>query len=276
MRVLVTGSSGRIGSAIVHALRPAHDVIGLDTVPHATTTHIGSITDEAVVTQLVPQVDAVIHTASLHAPHRGVHSDAEFRDINVSGTERLLDAAVKHRLQAFVYTSTTSVYGAAMQATDRAVWVTELLAPEPRDIYDETKLAAEALCARAHDAGLPTIALRVSRCFPESPRLMAIYRLYRGVDVRDVASAHVLALTARFGKFEIFNIAAHSPFAESDCAELKCDAAAVVSRAFPNAPAAFAARGWALPTAIDRVYVTDKARQQLRFVARYDFASLVD
>jgi UDP-glucose 4-epimerase len=104
---------------------------------------------------------------------------------------------------------------------------------------------------------------------------MAIYRLYRGVDVRDVASAHVLALTARLGTFEIFNIAAHAPFSEIDCAELKRDAAAVISRLLPKAAAAFAARGWALPTSIDRVYVTDKARRQLRFVARHDFMSLL-
>jgi UDP-glucose 4-epimerase len=275
LKILVTGSSGRIGSAIVKALSASHQVIGLDQHPHPATTHLGSITDGALVTQLVSQVDAIIHVASLHAPHLASHSEQVFRDINIGGTERLLDAALKHRAQAFVYTSTTSVYGAAMDDAVRAVWVTEGLAPRARDIYDETKLAAESLCADAHRAGLSCVSLRMSRCFPEPDQRMAIYRLYRGVDVRDVVEAHVRALACRFAGFEVFNISAASPFAPSDCVALKQNAAEVIATYFPNAPAVFAARGWQLPASIDRVYVTGKARKQLGFVAQYNFASLL-
>jgi UDP-glucose 4-epimerase len=275
VKVLVTGSSGRVGSAIARALQPTHDVIGLDVAAHTCTTDIGSIEDVTLVDRLVGAVDAVIHTASLHAPHVGNRSDAAFRVVNVDGTRRLLDAALRNRLAAFVYTSTTSAYGAAMVNDARAVWVTEELTPRARDIYDETKLAAEALCADAHRAGLPSVSLRISRCFTEPADVTAIYRLYRGIDVRDVADAHERALTTRFAAFEVFNISARSPFVEADVAELKRDAASVIARYFPDAPSEFAARGWRLPQTIDRVYVTDKAREKLGFVAVHDFAALL-
>jgi UDP-glucose 4-epimerase len=275
LKILVTGSSGRIGSAIVKALRASHEVIGLDQRPHAATTHLGSVTDGALVKQLVERVDAIVHTASLHAPHLASNSEQAFRDINIGGTERLLHAALKHRVQSFVYTSTTSVYGAAMDDAARAVWVTESLAPQARDIYDETKLAAEALCAGAHRAGLACVSLRMSRCFPEPDELMAIYRLYRGVDVRDVVDAHVRALACRFATLEVFNVSAVSPFAPDDCVGLKQNAAEIITTYFPNAPAVFAERGWQLPTSIDRVYATDKARRELGFAAQYNFSSLL-
>src|SRR6266550_4586005 len=53
-----------------------------------------------------------------------------------------------------------------------------------------------AVWLRQHFAltmGLPVICLRTARFFPEPPELVALYRLYRGVDVRDAAAAHVLA-----------------------------------------------------------------------------------
>jgi UDP-glucose 4-epimerase len=69
--------------------------------------------------------------------------------VNVNGTQLLLDAARRFGVKRFVFTSTTSVYGNAMKSDRTAVWVTESLAPQPRDVYDETKLAAEALCREA-------------------------------------------------------------------------------------------------------------------------------
>ena len=78
----------------------------------------------------------------------------------------------------------------------RAVWVDEQLEPQPRDIYDQTKLEAEQLVASA-GGSMTVTTLRMSRCFPEAAELMAWYRLYRGVDRRDVAEAHALALRSQ-------------------------------------------------------------------------------
>ncbi len=276
MRVLITGSSGQVGAAIAKRLHFAHQLLGLDLVSGQYTTHVGNITDAVLVDLLISQVDAVVHTASLHAPHVQTSSHAEFIATNVDGTRCLLDAAIEHGVSRFVYTSTTSLYGHAMVATEKAVWVTEDLPPLPRDIYDETKLAAEAHCREAAALqGLPCVSLRISRCFREADELMAIYRLYRGVDLRDVAQAHDLALHAPLSRFEIFNISARPPFEKEDTTELLHDVPAVIRRRCPEVEREFMKRRWRLPQSIDRVYVIAKAMNALGFVPSYNYDSLL-
>lgn len=151
------------------------------------------------------------------------------------------------------------------------------MVPRPRDSYDITKLAAEELCRHfALELGLPVICLRPSRFLPEPPELVAIYRLYRGVDVRDAAAAHVLAATNRAIHFDIFNISAQSPFDEQDTAELLRDAPSVLRRYFPGINAIFAERGWALPRSIDRVYVTRKAEATLGYRPAHNVQEYLD
>lgn len=275
MKVLITGSSGRIGGAVFEGAERDHEVIGLDVQPGAHTSVVGSITDRRLVERLCAQVEAVIHTASLHAPHVGVAKEAEFRRVNVQGTGTLLEACRNAGVSRFVYTSTTSLYGHALVPGNRAVWVTEELEPRPRDIYDVTKIAAEQECAKAAEAGMACLSLRMSRCFPEPEDLMAIYRLYRGVDVRDVARAHCLALTVDLEGFDVFNISAATPFREADTVALMNDAAEVIRSYHPWIDEEFARRGWRLPSSIDRVYVTDKAQGVLGFKPEHDFADLL-
>lgn len=274
MRILLTGSSGRVGAAIATLLSADHEVFGIDRVPGPHTTHIGGINDRGLVGELASQADAVVHTASLHAPHVARVADRAFVETNVHGTETLLDACLRHGVQRVVYTSTTSLYGHALVPVDRAVWVTEDLVPRPRDIYDTTKIAAEEACRAASGTSLTCVSLRIARCFPEPAEQVAIYRLHRGVDLRDVAEAHRLALTADLPAFEVFNVAAATPFAISDARDLLRDAATVIQRRIPWAAAAFERRGWRLPRSIDRVYSADKARLVLGYRPRYNFDSL--
>lgn len=281
MRVFVTGSSGQLGAEVTRQLA-GHDIVGLDLVPSPTTTHTGSVTDRGLVLALAAGADAIVHTASLHAPHVGSRSKQDFIDVNVTGTLNLLEAAVACHARRFVYTSTTSVYGHSLELRERAAWVTEELIACPRDIYDVTKLAAEELC-KLHADRLAVTCLRVSRFFDEEPRVRAIHRLYRGGDVRDMAAAHVRAIegelpfeTGPLRSRAIFNISARSAFAASDLEELLVDAPAVIARRYPEVPAAFARRGWALPPSIDRVYVIEKAEWLLGFSPIYGIADLVD
>ena len=86
MRVLVTGSAGHLGEALVRTLRDAnHDVIGLDIVASPFTTHVGSVTDRAHVKRCVGGVEAVLHTATLHKPHVATHTRQAFVDTNDFG-----------------------------------------------------------------------------------------------------------------------------------------------------------------------------------------------
>ncbi len=217
----------------------------------------------------------MIHTASLHAPHVGVHSEQAFYETNVRGTESLLNACLQHGVKRFIYTSTTSLYGNAMVPTDRAVWVTEERPPIPRDIYDETKIAAEHACCAAANEALTRISLRISRCFPEPAPLMTIYRLYRGVDLRDVANAHMLSLSTPHSEVEAFNISAVSPFVLEDTEALLTHAAEVMTRYYPWAPEAFRRRGWLLPHTIDRVYVMEKAQRMLSYRPEHNFDAVL-
>lgn len=275
MKVLVTGSSGRIGGAVAARLKLRHQVTGLDRVPGPLTDEVAGVEDTARIEALLPGVNAIVHTASLHVPDLAARSAPEFRAVNVEATRRLLQAAGSAGVARFVYTSTTSLYGDAMLPRDgAAAWVDEALEPLPRDVYDETKLAAEEACREAARDGLACTALRMSRCFPEEKRLVAIYRLYRGVDAEDVAQAHELALESRAPGFALYNVSAPTPFRREDCRRLFEDAASVLLERHPWAEAEFRRRAWRLPRSIDRVYVVDKAIAGLGYRPQHDFAAL--
>jgi UDP-glucose 4-epimerase len=155
--------------------------------------------------------------------------------------------------------------------------VTEELVTQPRDIYDITKIAAEELCRNiALNAGMSVLCLRVSRFFTQTPRLQALYRLYRGVDVRDAAAAHVLALNAQGIPFDIMNISARSPFRKSDLPMLLHNAPDVLRERVPHVVEAFARHKWELPASIDRVYVIEKAERVLGFRPVYGFDEFMD
>ncbi len=99
--VLVTGSAGHLGDALVRT-----------------------------------GVHAVVHAASLHKPHVSTHSRQAFVDANVTGTLVLLEEAASAGVQAFVYTSTTSVFsGTLTTATGApAAWITDSVVPVAKNI----------------------------------------------------------------------------------------------------------------------------------------------
>jgi len=271
MKVLVTGSSGKLGRELVEQLRTGgHEVKGLDVRDSPTTTHCLDIRDHGSLREAFEGVNAVVHIAALHAPSVGVRRREEFIETNVYATLGLLEMAVAAKVRRFVYTSTTSVYGFSLIPTNQAVWVSESLAARPRDIYDVSKLAAEQLCLDVgRESGLPVVCLRACRYFDEPPEIMACHRLYRGADVRDIARAHALAIEERNRCSEILNIAGPYAFCVQDVRELFENAPAVICRCLPDAKAAFEKRGWQLPKTIDRVYSSKAAETALGYRPRF-------
>lgn len=267
MRILVTGAAGLIGSAVVDRLVGEHVVVGVDLRAASQVDIVANCTDVAEWGRRVGALDAIVHVAALHAPHVGHRSDEEFRLANVESTDRLIDFALGAGARAFVFTSTTSLYGNALEPSDRAVWIDEQVAPHPRDIYDETKLEAEELVASG-GSSLTCTSLRMSRCFPESAELMAAYRLYRGVDRRDVAEAHALALD-RKGPPATHVISAATPFHREDAEELLLNPSAVIERRCPGLIARLALKNWQPPRSIDRVYDAGLAARELGFRPRF-------
>jgi UDP-glucose 4-epimerase len=271
MRVLVTGVAGLIGSGVAARLARDHDVIGLDLRAGEYVNIVGDCFEVAEWRHRVGTLDAIVHTAALHAPHVDQHSDEEFRRTNVEATERLLDLALDVGATHFLLTSTTSLYGHALEARGKAVWVDEQLEPRPRDIYDETKLEAEGLVESA-SGPMTVTSLRMSRCFPEPAADMAWYRLYRGIDRRDVAEAHALALGRR-GPPATYVISAATPFLPEDCEALARDAPAVIGRRCPGLIERMTAHSWTAPRLIDRVYDGSLAVRELGFAPRHGIES---
>lgn len=271
MRVVVTGAAGLIGSGVAARLSSEHEVIGLDLVEGPHVSVVADCIDVALWSRRLGPIDAIVHTAALHAPHVGKRSKNDFHRFNVETTKRLLDLALDHRASHFVLTSTTSLYGHALEARGAAVWVDEQLEPDPRDIYDETKLKAEQILASA-GGPITLTSLRMSRCFPEPAGEMAWYRLHRGIDRRDVAEAHALALNRR-GSPATYVISSVTPFRPEDCSELFIDAPTAIDRRCPGLLAQMSGRGWQLPRSIDRVYDSSRAARELGFVPRFGVAS---
>lgn len=264
-----------------------HEVIGLDILDSPFTSRVGSITDRAHVKRCMEGVGVVLHTATLHKPHVATHPRQAFVDTNITGTLNLLEEAALAGVTAFVFTSTTSAFGAALTpaASAPAAWVTEDVTPIPRNIYGATKCAAEDLCALFHrDHGLACLVLRTARFFPEEDDNEVTRRayddgntkanefLYRRVDLEDVVSAHLLAMEKApilgFGKYII---SATTPFTPDDVRDLRADAPHVVKRRVPEYEAEYARRGWTMFPSIERVYVNERARKELGWEPRYDF-----
>ena len=292
MSILVTGSAGHLGEAVMRTLRAeGRPARGLDILASEFTDHVGSLVDADFVAEAVAGADAIIHTATLHKPHVETHTRQDFVDTNITGTLNLLEVARETGITRFVMTSTTSTFGDALSPAEGepAAWITEDMAPIPKNIYGATKTAAEGLCELfARRFGVPVIVLRTSRFFPEmddSPATRDLYPdenakanefLFRRVDIADAVSAHLLALdrVEELG-FERLIVSATTPFAPADVAALRRDAPSVVARVCPDYEAVYAARGWRMFPSLDRVYDNARARRLIGWRPEYDFRRIV-
>jgi UDP-glucose 4-epimerase len=292
MSILVTGSAGHLGEALMRTLvQTGQQAVGIDINPAPYTHEVGSIADRAFVRHCMRGVHAVLHAATLHKPHVATHARHDFVATNVSGTLNLLEAAVEAGVTAFVFTSTTSAFGRALTPPPDtpAAWITEDVAPVPKNIYGVTKTAAEDLCELFHRSHrLACLVLRTSRFFPEpddNAEIRVAYGdtnakvnelLYRRVDIEDVVTAHLLALAkASSIGFAKYIITATTPFSRDDLRELRTDTPAVVARYVPQYRDVYHRVGWRMFPSIDRVYVNERARRELGWQPRYDFAHAI-
>ncbi|EPO5825790.1 NAD-dependent epimerase/dehydratase family protein, partial [Vibrio cholerae] len=277
MRILVTGSAGRVGRAIYIKLMRTHDVVGIDKTPCSTADYIGDIRDSTLIDGVLKNIDVIVHTAALHAPHVGLVPDSEFTSINVDATEKLALAGVKAGVKHFIFTSTTALYGYASTPKSIAGWIDEEVTPQPKSIYHKSKIAAETKLEEISNLfQFPVTVLQMSRCFPEPADLMAVFRLTRGIDARDVANAHLCAVEKRLSGFNRFIISGATPFHFSDCKALYTDAGAVIKRKCPEIALAFQQRSWQLPQSLDRVYDSSSAHEKLGWSPIHGFESVLE
>jgi nucleoside-diphosphate-sugar epimerase len=291
MAYLVTGSSGHLGEALMRSFRESGTpAVGVDIKPGAFTDATGSIADPDFVRAHALNAEVIVNAATLHKPHVATHSRQAFVDTNITGTLNLLEAAHAGQARAFIFTSTTSVFGHAMKPgpDDPAVWVDESVAPIPKNIYGVTKLAAEGLCELFHRLyGLPALVLRTSRFFPEDDdnrairdsfdqnNVKTVELAYRRLDIEDAVSAHLCAIDkAEAIGFDRFIISATTPFTREDLVDLNRDAPGVMAH-HVDYQAVFEDKGWRMPDKIGRVYDNARARQRLGWAPKLDFAEAV-
>lgn len=163
MKVLVTGGTGFTGAALVRRLiGVGHDVVVLDCKEGiqldslkslGADVRFGSITDPSAVDACMRGVGVVHHVA---AAFREVDEpDEYFREVNVTGTRTVLEAAARHGVRKFVYCSTCGVHGDV-----RAPPADENAPITPADYYQKTKWLAELEVRRFAEDGLNSVILR--------------------------------------------------------------------------------------------------------------------
>lgn len=225
MTLFLTGATGVVGPALVrHLLGAGHAVRVLVRTPGApfasgVETVVGDLSDADALRRGVEGASAVVHLAALlHVNAPGPEAAGQYREVNVEGTRRLVDAAREAGTERVVFASTINVYG---PSRGRAPW-TEADAPQPDTIYGETKLAAEAL-VRDLPGG---VVLRLAAVYGPGmkgnyPSLMRLLR--RGVrvlpgdgtnrrtlvHVDDAAQAFVAGLTAPPGTYNVTDGTVH-------------------------------------------------------------------
>ena len=234
----MTGGTGYTGGRLLERLRArGHEVralarprLGRPSAGEAAglTWIEGDLSSPGALARLVEGADAVAHVAAVY--RTAGHPDSYYHDVNVGGTERMLEAAARAGVRRFVHTSTVGVHGNVRDPpADEA-------APfEPGDVYQETKAEAEGVALRFHrDRGLPVTVIRPGAIYgPGETRLLKLFRAiarrryaivgsgrphYHLVHIDDLLDGYELALSHPAAAGEAFIIAGPRSVSQSDLA----------------------------------------------------------
>jgi UDP-glucose 4-epimerase len=165
MKILVTGGAGYIGSALTYLLiEEGHQVNVIDDLSNGFKENVdpkanfinGSILDESVLKQGLTGVDAVIHLAAKIRVEEGEIKPELYKQVNIEGTQSLLNQCKELGITKFVFASTAAVYGDPEDFP-----VTEESKVSPVNVYGVTKLEIDQYLAKdAKSNGLSAISFR--------------------------------------------------------------------------------------------------------------------
>lgn len=193
LTALVTGAAGFIGAHLVRELERLDrcDVVALDdlsggfreNLPAGTTFVEGSVTDEQLVARVFDEhaFDLVYHLGA-YAAEGLSHFIRRFNYTNnLIGSVNLINEAVKHDVECFVFTSSIAVYGSAQ------VPMHEDMSPEPEDPYGIAKYAVEMDLQAAHEMfGLDHVIFRPHNVYGEYQNIGDKYRNVVGIFMNQV------------------------------------------------------------------------------------------
>jgi len=287
MRVVVTGSAGRLGQHVAGLLpRHGHEVVSLDLSAGGGAQPV-DLTDPDAAQQGLEGAEAVVHLARERFPYteQGLFDRATqtWRTPDVSGdalrfqrnaamTYNVLAAAASLGIPRIVIGSSLAVYGLyypLRPALPEYLPIDEDHPRRPQDPYGLSKLAGEELCngfARHREASIASLRFagiadddvyeRLIRR-RDDPMIRGFGSFWSYIDVRDAAAACRLALEATFEGHEAFNICAPTTY-------LTTPTRALLDRHLPEVPrVAFP------PDDNYCCYASDKARETLGFSPRH-------
>jgi nucleoside-diphosphate-sugar epimerase len=229
-RVVVTGGSGKLGSACVADLTShAYDVVIFDRVRTASLpagsifvpldlTNYGQVLDAMLgVEERYDQVDALVHLAAIPAPGV-VPNHATFAN-NMNATWSIVSAARRAGVKNIVWASSETVLGLPFDTPPPYVPVDENYPPRPESTYSLVKTLEETMAAQLcrWDPELKMIGLRFSNVMRledyaafsdfQHDASLRKWNLWGYIDARDGAQAIRLALESDLTGCEIFVIA---------------------------------------------------------------------
>lgn len=282
MRIAVTGSSGKLGTATVARLRAdGHDVVGLDLhgAPGAGFTRVdlldyGQTLDSLLgVTARHDGLDAVVHLAAI--PVNGLVPDATTFQNNIVVSFNVVHAAVRAGIRFIVTASSITAMGFPFDEPPAALPIDESTT-QANNTYGLGKVAEEAMWAQLARwaPGLSITSLRFTNVVAEGEYASFAraadpgYRrdlMFSYLDARDGATAVALALAHAEPGFEVYDVAAPETGSAIPTAEL-------AARHFPGVPLREGLGEF------ETLVSVDKARERLGFVAarswREEYASL--
>ena len=275
MRIVVTGGTGKAGRWTVDRLRAAgHDVLNVDR-SHDGSAHglclVTDLTDPGQCFDALAGAEAVVHLAAIPAPEV-VPASETFR-INMLSTYNVFAAAEAHALTRVVYASSETVLGLPFDDPPAFAPIDETHPPRPESSYSLAKLAGETIADQfVRRTGIPYVGLRISnimepddyQAFPGywDDALLRKWNLWGYVDVRDVAMACELGLSADVNGHEVAIIAA-----ADTC--MTRDSAGLMAEVYPDVPLSRDLKGRQTLLAIDR------ARELLGYEPEYSWSDEV-
>lgn len=180
MKYLVTGGAGFIGSHLVEALlAQGSEVIVLDNlstgikknVPDKARLVVGHAGDPALLDELLPGCAGIFHLAAVSSVQASLDRPIEVHEDNLTATLALLEAARRHHVPRFVFSSSAAVYGDTQGNVAK-----ESMTPNSLSHYAVQKLAGEYYCqVYAKVYGLETVCLRYFNIFGPRQRADSPY-----------------------------------------------------------------------------------------------------
>jgi dihydroflavonol-4-reductase len=239
VRVALTGATGYTGGRLLESLRQRGDEVAVLVRPRSSSTRArelasrvveGDLRDAAAARRLVEGVDAVLHVAAVY--RTAGHPDSYYREVNVGGTEHLLEAAARSGVRRFVHTSTVGVHGhVAHPPAD------ETAPLAPGDIYQTTKAEAETLALEFYRRRrVPVAVVRPGAIYgPGETRLLKLFRAiargryavvgdgrsyYHPVFIDDLLQGFLLALEREEAVGEAFLVCGPAYLTQAELASL--------------------------------------------------------